>query len=316
MIEREIVDFDAKVQWDDIAELKEAKRLLEEAVVLPTYMPDYFKGIRRPWRGILLFGPPGTGKTLLAKAVATECKTTFFNVKASTLTSKWRGESTRLMRILFEMARFYAPSTIFFDEIDSVASARGGSNEHEASRRVKSELLVQMDGVSERAGADKDDEDAAASDTVIVLAATNLPWALDEAVRRRLEKRIYIPLPNVVARRRLVEICMRSVNLASDVDLDDLAKRTEGYSGADLANVCRDASMAAMRRALETARERGAEDGRSVVKLLREQGSLKEKLTAPVSHGDFLQTLENVKSSVGGQDLEKFDEWMREYGSK
>ncbi|CAM9748682.1 unnamed protein product [Ascophyllum nodosum] len=225
--ERDIVDKSVSVTWDEIADLRDAKQLLQEAVVLPQWMPDYFCGIRRPWKGekctsghnarVLMYGPPGTGKTMLAKAVAAECKTTFFNVSASTLGSKYRGESEKIVRILFEMARYYAPRqgqarTIFFDEIDSLAGCRGSDGEHEASRRLKTELLVQMDGVTVEAGGGGA---GGSSKTVIVLAATNTPWDLDEALRRRLEKRIYIPLPTDIGRKELFRINLGDVEVCS-----------------------------------------------------------------------------------------------------
>lgn len=165
-LEDSILDADPNVKWDDIKGLSDVKKVLNETIVLPTMRPDIFSGLYAPSKGILLYGPPGTGKTLLAKAVATECKSTFFSISASTLTSKWMGEGEKLMRGLFAMALEKAPSVIFFDEIDSIMGARGG-NEHEASRRLKTEFLVQFDGVSGAAqSSDKN---------LLVLAATNRP---------------------------------------------------------------------------------------------------------------------------------------------
>jgi SpoVK/Ycf46/Vps4 family AAA+-type ATPase len=140
-INETILDSSPNVQWDDVKGLVEVKKILQETIVLPTVRPDIFKGLLSPSKGILLYGPPGNGKTMLAKAIATECKSTFFNVSASTLTSKWMGEGEKLMKCLFALAADKAPSVIFIDEIDSIMGARGG-NEHEASRRLKTEFLI------------------------------------------------------------------------------------------------------------------------------------------------------------------------------
>ncbi|XP_039179547.1 katanin p60 ATPase-containing subunit A-like 1 isoform X1 [Crotalus tigris] len=296
-LERDIVSRNLSIHWDDIADLEEAKKLLREAVVLPLWMPDFFKGIRRPWKGVLMVGPPGTGKTMLAKAVATECGTTFFNVSSSTLTSKYRGESEKLVRLLFEMAKFYAPTTIFIDEIDSICSRRGTVDEHEASRRVKSELLVQMDGVG---GALENDDP---SRMVMVLAATNFPWDIDEALRRRLEKRIYIPLPTAKGRVELLKINLREVELDPDISLEEIAEKIEGYSGADITNVCRDASLMAMRRRI---------NGLSPEEI---RALSKEDLQMPVMKGDFDLALKKISKSVSAADLEKYEQWMSEFGS-
>eukprot|EP01094_Clydonella_sp_ATCC50884_P027725 TRINITY_DN8085_c0_g1_i2.p1 TRINITY_DN8085_c0_g1~~TRINITY_DN8085_c0_g1_i2.p1 ORF type:complete len:481 (+),score=96.21 TRINITY_DN8085_c0_g1_i2:45-1445(+) len=293
MIRQDILDVSCNVHWEDIAGLGDAKRLLDEAVVLPSLIPDYFRGIRRPWKGVLMFGPPGTGKTLLAKAVATECKTTFFNVTATTLASKFRGESEKLVRTLFEMARFYAPSTIFIDEIDSLGGQRGSESEHEASRRVKSELLIQMDGV----GASTEDK------PVIVLGATNFPWQLDEALRRRLEKRIYIPLPDREGRKELLKINLASIKLAEDVDLDALADRCEGYSGADITTVSRDASFMSMRR-----RIKGLTPDE-----IRSLSS--DEMDRPVTKADFEEAIEKAASSVATSQVKLYEDWMEQFGS-
>ena len=222
-----------------------------------------------------------------------------------------------MVRILFEMARYYSPSTIFFDEIDSLAGSRGAANEHEASRRVKTELMVQMDGV----GSDEVDEGAEAGEageeptrkTVIVLAATNTPWDLDEALRRRLEKRVYIPLPDSLGRKELFRINMRDVEMDSDVNLDELAERAAGYSGADVANVCRDASMMSVRRIMEAARKQGL--GKEQMQAMLKEQKQAGALNTAVSRADFIMALSKVNRSVSDNDMLRYSDWMAEFGS-
>ncbi|KVH93002.1 AAA+ ATPase domain-containing protein, partial [Cynara cardunculus var. scolymus] len=281
-LERDVLDAAPGVRFDDVAGLSEAKRLLEEAVVLPLLMPDYFQGIRRPWKGVLMFGPPGTGKTLLAKAVATECGTTFFNVSSASLASKWRGESERMVRCLFDLARAYAPSTIFIDEIDSLCTSRGASGEHESSRRVKSEVLVQVDGVN-NTGTNED----GSRKIVMVLAATNFPWDIDEALRKEL-----------------IKINLRTVEVASDVDIEEVARRTEGYSGDDLTNVCRDASLNGMRRKI-------AGKTREEIKNMSKDDISND----PIAMCDFEEAITKVQPSVSAADIERHEKWFAEFGS-
>jgi len=215
-IERDILPPDRAggVTFDDIVGLELAKKSLNEAVVLPLIMPEWFEGsVRRPWKGVLLFGPPGTGKTMLAKAVASMNGTTFLNVSAASLLQRYWGESEKVVRALFEVARARAPTVIFIDEVDALMSSRGGGDGggggDESSRRLKTEVLKQMDGIESCAapaappppppGQDDAGDAAAAaappaagSKLVMVMAASNCPWDLDEAFRRRLEKRVYV----------------------------------------------------------------------------------------------------------------------------
>ncbi|GMF16056.1 unnamed protein product [Phytophthora lilii] len=240
-ITREIFVKNPDVRWDDVIGLHETKRLLKEAVVMPLKYPQLFQGLLSPWTGILLFGPPGNGKTMLAKAVATECRTTFFNISASSIVSKYRGDSEKLIRMLFELARHHAPSTIFLDEIDSIMGQRdsgGGGQEHEASRRMKTELLIQMDGL------------AKTDDVVFVLAASNLPWDLDAAMLRRLEKRVLVDLPSADARQALFASLLEPYT-PSSFNFDEAVRQTDGYSGADIKLVAKEACMAPVRRLME-----------------------------------------------------------------
>jgi SpoVK/Ycf46/Vps4 family AAA+-type ATPase len=218
-----------EVHWDDIAGLETAKKALKEAVVYPFLRPDLFMGLREPARGMLLFGPPGTGKTMLARAVATESKSTFFSVSASSLTSKWHGDSEKLVRALFGLAKTLAPSIIFVDEIDSLLSTRSSGSEHEASRRSKTEFLIQWSDLQRAAAGREVDKKEGDASRVLVLAATNLPWDIDEAARRRFVRRQYIPLPeNHVRGQQLRRLLGHQIHEMSDEDIEVLVRVTEG----------------------------------------------------------------------------------------
>eukprot|EP00756_Hemistasia_phaeocysticola_P048274 Hpha_TRINITY_DN22706_c0_g1::TRINITY_DN22706_c0_g1_i1::g.34214::m.34214/K12196/VPS4; vacuolar protein-sorting-associated protein 4 len=234
-LESSIISSKPDVKWSDVAGLEAAKSALREAVVLPTKFPQLFTGERRPWKGILMYGPPGTGKSYLASAVATECESTFFKVSSADIMSKWVGESEKLVRTLFKLAREQKPSVIFIDEVDSLCSARG-SGDNESGSRVKTEFLVQMQGVGH--------DDLG----LLVLAATNLPYQLDSAIRRRFERRIEIPLPDVEARKEMFKIHLGDTpNDLRKEQFEELARRADGYSGSDISVLVRNALMEPVR---------------------------------------------------------------------
>ncbi|XP_034048112.1 katanin p60 ATPase-containing subunit A-like 2 [Thalassophryne amazonica] len=299
VISRDIYLHSPNVRWEDIIGLGDAKRLVKEAVVYPIKYPQLFTGILSPWKGLLLYGPPGTGKTLLAKAVATECKTTFFNISASSIVSKWRGDSEKLVRVLFELARYHAPSTIFLDELESVMGQRGTSpgGEHEGSRRMKTELLVQMDGLSR------------SDDLVFVLAASNLPWELDHAMLRRLEKRILVGLPSLPARQAMISHWLPShsttggVELQTELDYETLAKAMDGYSGSDVRLVCKEAAMRPVRKIFDVLESHS--DAHAVMSAIRLQ---------PVTTVDFLEVIAHTKPSARNL-IDRYTAWETEYES-
>ncbi|RMC16055.1 hypothetical protein DUI87_08264 [Hirundo rustica rustica] len=312
------------VKWSDVAGLEGAKEALKEAVILPIKFPHLFTGKRTPWRGILLFGPPGTGKSYLAKAVATEANnSTFFSVSSSDLVSKWLGESEKLVKNLFQLARENKPSIIFIDEIDSLCGSRS-ENESEAARRIKTEFLVQMQGV----GVD--------NEGILVLGATNIPWVLDSAIRRRFEKRIYIPLPEDHARAAMFKLHLGSTpNVLEESDYRELGKRTDGYSGADISIIVRDALMQPVRK-VQSATHFKKVKGPSVsnpnmmVDLFTpcspgDPGAMEmtwmevpsDKLLEPkVSMTDMLRSLACTKPTVNEQDLEKLKKFTEDFGQE
>ena len=239
---REIYVEVPEVRWSDVGGLEDVKQELREAVEWPLKHPEAFKRIGiRPPKGILLFGPPGCGKTLIAKAVATESGANFIAIRGPEVLSKWVGESEKAIREIFRKARQYAPAIVFFDEIDAIAPARGFSGDSHVIERVVSQLLTEMDGIVRL-------------DNVIVIAATNRPDILDPALLRpgRFDKIIYVPPPDRNSRLKILLIHTKRMPLAEDVDLEYLADITEGYSGADLEHLVREAAMIALREDINT----------------------------------------------------------------
>jgi transitional endoplasmic reticulum ATPase len=262
-----------RVRWEDVGGLENVKQELREAVEWPLKYPERFKkfGLRPP-KGILLFGPPGTGKTLLAKAVATESGANFIAVRGPEIFSKWVGESEKMVREIFRKARMAAPAVIFIDEIDALATARGLGGDSLVGERVVAQLLAEMDGVK-------------ALENVVVIAATNRPDLVDPALLRpgRFDRIIYVPPPDFRARLEVLLIHTKATPLAKDVDLEELARRTEGYSGADLELLVREATFLA----------------------LREDINAKE-----VSMRHFEEALKKVRPSVAPDMLKFYETWL------
>ncbi|KAL8819405.1 MAG: hypothetical protein Q9191_007742 [Dirinaria sp. TL-2023a] len=304
------------VKWEDVAGLEGAKEALKEAVILPIKFPHLFSGKRQPWKGILLYGPPGTGKSYLAKAVATEANSTFFSVSSSDLVSKWMGESERLVKQLFAMARENKPSIIFIDEVDALCGPRG-EGESEASRRIKTELLVQMDGV----GRD--------SKGVLILGATNIPWQLDAAIRRRFQRRVHISLPDLPGRMRMFEMSVGTTPCdLKPADFKTLAQMSEGYSGSDISIAVQDALMQPVRTIQTSTHYKKvmvdneekltpcSPGAKGAIEMSWTEVDSDKLLEPPLALKDFVKAVKGARPTVSQEDIKKSAEWTAEFGSE
>ncbi|MDI9616319.1 MAG: CDC48 family AAA ATPase [Methanothrix sp.] len=286
---REVLVEIPEVHWSDIGGLEEAKQALREAVEWPIMYPEAFEAVGiRPPRGVLLYGPPGTGKTMIARAVATESQLNFISIKGPELMSKWVGESERAVREVFRKAKQAAPALIFFDEIDSIVPARDSGRDSHVTERVVSQLLTELDGLVEL----KD---------VVVLAATNRPDLIDPSLLRpgRFDRMIYIPMPDLAARKKIFEIYMRRMPVADDVDIDDLAARTEGYTGADIEMICREAGMLALREKIQPG--------------IKRESLLLEQIQVKRDH--FERAYQNIKPHMPPETLKEYLKIMEMFGS-
>ncbi|KAG6683990.1 hypothetical protein I3842_12G040500 [Carya illinoinensis] len=295
---------DIGVTFDDIGALENVKDTLKELVMLPLQRPELFcKGqLTKPCKGILLFGPPGTGKTMLAKAVATEAGANFINISMSSITSKWFGEGEKYVKAVFSLASKIAPSVIFVDEVDSMLGRRENPGEHEAMRKMKNEFMVNWDGLRT-----KDTE------RVLVLAATNRPFDLDEAVIRRLPRRLMVNLPDSPNRAKILKVILAKEDLAPDVDFDAIANMTDGYSGSDLKNLC----VTAAHRPIKEILEREKKEHAAALAEGRPAPALSSSADIrPLNVNDFKYAHERVCASVSSESVNMTEllQWNELYG--
>ncbi|GLJ18064.1 hypothetical protein SUGI_0318690 [Cryptomeria japonica] len=294
---------DIGVNFENIGSLENVKESLNESVMLPLRRPELFKGqLTKPCKGILLFGPPGTGKTMLAKAVATEAGANFINISMSTVSSMWFGESEKYIRALFSVASKISPTVIFIDEVDSMLSQRNSEEESSVLRRMKNEFMVNWDGLRTKE-----------NERVLILAATNRPFDLDEAVIRRMPRRLLVNLPDAPNRAKIMKAILRKEKMAQDVDLDAIAKMTEGYSGCDLKDLCVAAAYRPIQEILEKEKQEKALAIAERRPLPLVSGSVEIR---PLNMSDMEHACQQVRASVSPDSayMQRLLQWEEQYG--
>ncbi|CAH2048289.1 unnamed protein product [Thlaspi arvense] len=298
------------VTFADIGALDDIKESLQELVMLPLRRPDLFTGgLLKPCRGILLFGPPGTGKTMLAKAIAREAGASFINVSMSTITSKWFGEDEKNVRALFTLASKVSPTIIFVDEVDSMLGQRTRVGEHEAMRKIKNEFMSHWDGLMTKPG-----------ERILVLAATNRPFDLDEAIIRRFERRIMVDLPGVENREKILRTLLAKEKVDENLDYKELAMMTDGYTGSDLKNLCTTAAYRPVRELIQQERIKDTEKKkqRETTKTSEDDEKKEERIITlrPLNRQDFKDAKNQVAASFAaeGAGMGELKQWNELYG--
>eukprot|EP00761_Pharyngomonas_kirbyi_P013801 gb/GECH01013830.1/.p1 GENE.gb/GECH01013830.1/~~gb/GECH01013830.1/.p1 ORF type:complete len:1210 (+),score=345.92 gb/GECH01013830.1/:1-3630(+) len=296
MVSEVIPSSEIGVKFEDIGALESVKETLKELVMLPLQRPELFRkgNLTKPCKGILLFGPPGTGKTMLAKAVATESGANFINVTMSSIGSKWFGEAEKYVRALFTLAKKLAPCVVFIDELDSVLGKRDRTNEHEAMRKVKNEFMSSWDGLKSKE-----------TEQVIVMGASNRPFDLDDAVLRRMPRRLLVDLPDAENRVKILRVILKHEDLEDNFDFERLAQECDGYSGSDIKNLCVAAAYRPIREILKKEKKKSSDERKADAVDLR-----------PLCLDDFLKAKDEISASVheDAASISELRKWNDMYG--